>query len=256
LGISTLIVVVASVDTLTGSLVAIDLTAGCSTIEGSTSRRGVSDDAAQALSISLTILSKTDVGGVVAIIVFGTRERIEANTKRNIASGLSVGVSTVQNSTVVVHVASSAGTIGLTVGTSGESIITSLGGAESVGSASSLANLGVGVANGLSDYFTTIESSTSGAGNYVTAVQASSVGLAVSTAGSNAFGVLVAIFANTGITPRLEVVCSTVVDFAISSTSNASTASTVAHAVLSGVTVGVFSTRSRIFTDTSCKVAN
>jgi hypothetical protein len=150
-----------------------------------------------------------------------------------------------------------ASTIGLAVGTLGEGISwKTLIGTESVGVASSLANLSVSVTDGLSGCFTTIEATAGGASNNVTAVQASSIGLTVSTAGTNALGVHVAVFADSGVTPRLEVVCSTIVSLAVLSTSSASTASSVLHAVESGSAVGVLSARSGIFANTSGKIAN
>jgi hypothetical protein len=149
-----------------------------------------------------------------------------------------------------------ASTILLTIGTSGEGIRSSLLGAEKVGGASSLANIGVSVANSLSGGFSSIGNSAVGGDQGSTAVQAFTVGLTISSTSSNTSSVGGTIETDSTGTNRLKGIQTSIVNSAIGSSGGARTTNTTDHAVLSRVTITVIGTRLRVSTNTSGGIAN
>jgi hypothetical protein len=125
-----------------------------------------------------------------------------------------------------------------------------------IAGASILTELGSSVTDFLSVDFSSIVGSAVGGDQSVTAVQARTIGLTVSISCTNTFSVASTVFTDTIIAPRLILVQTTVVGYAVSSSGNTSTARSALHAVLSGKAVSVIGTRSWVNANTSGNVAN
>lgn len=115
-----------SSDAETRSLVAVYLAGDFTTIQSSTSRRGIVNTAAHTVSIGLTVLASANVFGKIAISICVTREGRDANSGGDVAGALTTKIQSSASSVTNTGLASS---ISLTI-----SAVSVVGRGESLGS--------------------------------------------------------------------------------------------------------------------------